>query len=145
MVQNFRSIQTTTSNLCLDNCKVGCHRHRWVAALSNYTFSITYKPGKGHHGADALSHIKWPEAMEINSQSVHSVCKGVQAPHGKIENLCHGAQVVDALGKDNAPPHMTPLDWCEAQAKDPTINQIVEEKQKGTLCRLKIKIEMPSD
>ena len=32
--------------------------HRWVAALSNYIFGIIYKPGKGHKGADALSHIK---------------------------------------------------------------------------------------
>ena len=77
--------------------------HRWVAALSNYTFSIIYEPGKGHHHADALSHITWPEAMEINSQAVHAVCEGVQAPHGKIETMYHGVQVVDALGQDNAP------------------------------------------
>ena len=32
-----------------------------------------------------------------------------------------------------------------SQAKDPAINQIVEEKQKGTLGKLKIKMEMPSD
>ena len=76
--------------------------HRWFAALSNYTFSIIYKSGKGHHDADALSHMKWPEAIEISSQAVHAVCEGVQAPHGKRETLCHGAQVVDALGKDNA-------------------------------------------
>ena len=71
--------------------------------------------------------------MEISSQAVHAVCEGVQAPHGKIETLCHVAQVVDALGNDNAPPGITPLEWCQAQAKDPAINQIVKEKQKGTL------------
>ena len=119
--------------------------HRWVAALSNYTFSIIYKPGKGHHDADALSCIKWPEAMDISSQAVHAVCEGVHAPHGKIETLCHGAQIVDALGKDNAQPGMTPLEWCQAQAKDPFISQIVEEKQKGTLGKLKNMSEMPSD
>ena len=27
--------------------------HRWVATLSNYTFSITYKPGKANRDADA--------------------------------------------------------------------------------------------
>ena len=111
----------------LTTAKLDATGHRWVAALSNYTFSIIYKPGKGHHDADPLSRIKWPEAMEISSQTVHAVCEGVQAPHGKIGTLCHGAQVVDALGKDNVPPGMTPLDWCHAQAKDPAINQIVEE------------------
>ena len=48
--------------------------HRWVGALSNYTFSIIYKPGKGNHDADALSCIKWPEAMELGSQAVQAVC-----------------------------------------------------------------------
>ena len=90
--------------------KLGATGHRWVAALSNYTFSIIYKPGKGHQDADALSCIQWPETMELNSQTVQAVCEGVQAPHGKIETLCHGAQVVDALAQGNVPPGMTPLE-----------------------------------
>ena len=32
--------------------------YRWVAALSNYTFSIIYKPGKGHQDVDALSGLR---------------------------------------------------------------------------------------
>ena len=64
--------------------------HRWVAALSNYMFSITYKPGKGHVNADALSQIRWPEAIDIDTQTVNAVCKGVQAPHGKVETIFQG-------------------------------------------------------
>ena len=64
--------------------------------------------------ADALSHIKWPEIIDIDTQTVHAVCEGVQAPHGKVETLCQGAQAVDALCQDNAPPGMTPLQWCQA-------------------------------
>ena len=107
--------------------KLDATGHRWVAALSNYTFSIIYKSGKGQKDAEALSCIKWPETVELNSQTVHAVCEGVQAPHGKIETLYHGAQVVDALSKDNAPPSMTPLKWCHAQSMDPIINQIIGE------------------
>ena len=55
----------------LTTAKLDATGHRWVAALSNYTFSITYKPGKANRDADALSRIKWPEAMELPSQSVH--------------------------------------------------------------------------
>ena len=44
-----------------------------VAALSNYTLSIIYKPGKGHKDADALCHIRWPEAMELDSQTAHAI------------------------------------------------------------------------
>ena len=106
--------------------------------------SIIYKPGTGHKDADALSHIKWPETVELNSQRVHAVCEGVQAPHGKVETLCHGAQVVDALSKDNAPPGMTPLKWCHTQAKDPIINQIIGEIKQKISGKLKIKMGMPS-
>ena len=115
----------------LTMAKLDATGHRWVAALSHYTFSIIYKPGKGHHDVDALSCIKWPEVMEINSQAVHAVSEGVQAPHSKIETLCHGANVVDALGQDSAPPGMTPLEWCQA------LHQIVGEIQKRTLGKLK--------
>ena len=58
----------------LTTATLGATGHRWVAALSNYTFSITYKPGKNNKDADALSRIKWPEAVDISSQSVHAVC-----------------------------------------------------------------------
>ena len=119
--------------------------HRWVAALSNYTFSITYKPGKNNKDADALSRIKWPKAVDISSQSVHAVCEGVQAPHGKTETLCHGDQAVDVLSQDNIPPAMTPLEWSEAQAKDFAICQIPEAIQHRTLGKCKIKKDMPLD
>ena len=113
----------------LTTAKLDATGHRWVAALSNCTFSITYKPGKNNKDADALSRIKWPEAIDISSQSVHDVCDGVQAPHGKIETLCHGVQA---------------LEWSqEAQAKDSAICQIVEAIQHKTFGKLKIKKDMP--
>ena len=47
----------------LTTAKLDATGHRWVAALSNYTFSISYKPGRNNTDADALSRIKWPEAV----------------------------------------------------------------------------------
>ena len=69
----------------------------------------------------------------------------MQALHGKVETLCHGAQIVDASSKDNAPPGMTPLAWCHAQAKDPIINQIIGELKQKTLGKLKLSMGMPSE
>ena len=60
----------------LTTAKLDATGHRLVAALSNYTFSITYRPGKNNKDADASSRIKWPEAVDISSQSVHAVCDG---------------------------------------------------------------------
>ena len=129
----------------LTTAKLDAMGHRWVAALSNYTFSIIYKPGKGHKDADALSRIKWPEAMELDSQTVHAVCEGVQASHGKVETLCHGAHVVDALSNDTAPPGMTPLEWCHAQTQEPILSQIIREINSKSIGKMKIKMGMPSE
>ena len=129
----------------LTTAKLDATGHRWFAALSNYTFSITYKPGRNNTDADALSRIKWPEAVDISSQSVHAVCEGVQAPHGKIETLCHGAQAVGVLSQDNMPPGMTSLEWSQTKLKDPTICQIIQAIQNKTLDKLKIKLDMNSD
>ena len=119
--------------------------HWSVAALSNYTFSILYKSGKANRDAGALSRIKWPEAVELTSQSVPAVCEGVQALHDKIETICHRAQAVGVLSQDNLPPGMTPLEWSQAQTKDPALCQIIESIQHRTIGKLKIKKDMPSD
>ena len=129
----------------LTTAKLDATGHRWVAGLSNYTLSIAYKSGKSNKDADALSRIKWPEAVDISSQSVYAVCEGVQAPHGKIETLCHGAQAVGVLSQDNMPPGMTLLEWSQAQAKDSATCQIVEAIQHKTLGKIKIKKDMPLD
>ena len=129
----------------LTTAKLDATGHRWVAALSNYTFSILYKPGKANRDADALSRIKWPEAVELTSQLVHAVFEGVQAPHGKIETLCHGAQAVGVLDQDNMPPGMTPLEWSQTQTKDPALCQIIEAIQHRIIGKLEIKKDMPSD
>ena len=45
----------------LTTAKLDATGHRWVAALSNYTLNILYKPDKANRDADTLSRIKWPE------------------------------------------------------------------------------------
>ena len=52
---------------------------------------------------------------------------------------------MDALCQDNTPPGMTPLQWCQAQAKDPAIHHIIDSMQSKTLRTLKIQGDMPSE
>ena len=92
-----------------------------------------------------MSRTKWPEAVDISSQSVHAVIEEVQAPHGKIETLCHEAKAVGVLSQDNMPPGMTPQEQNQAQAKDPAICQIVQAIQNKSLEKLKIKKDMHLD
>ena len=49
------------------------------------------------------------------------------------------------LCQDNASPGMTPLQWCQTQAKDPAIHHIVDSVQNKTLRHLKIQGNMPSE
>ena len=120
----------------LMTAKLDATGHRWVAALSNYTFSILYKPGKANRDADALSRIKWHEAVELTSHSVHAVH---EAPHGKIKTFCHGAQAVGISSQDTMPPGISPLEWSQAQSKYPALCQIIEAIQLKTIGKLKIK------
>ena len=100
-------------------------------------FGISYKPGRNNTDADALSRIQWPEAVDISSQTVHAVCEGVQAPHGKVETLCHRAQAVGVLSQDTIPSGMTSLEWSQAQMQDPAICQIIQAIQNKTLDTIK--------
>ena len=95
----------------LTTAKLDATGHRWVAALSNYTFRIIVKPGKNHQDVDALSRIQWPEVMEMNYQTVRAVCEGVKVPHCKAEILCHSAQTLGNLFRNIIQPGMTPTDW----------------------------------
>ena len=83
--------------------------------------------------------------MELDSQTVHAVCEGVQAPHGKVETLCQGAHVVDALSEDRAPPGMTSLEWCHIQTQNPILSKIMREINNKSLGKMKIKMGMPSE
>ena len=121
----------------LTTAKLDATGHRWVAALSNYTFSISYKPSRNNTDADALSRIQWPEAVDISCQTVQAVCEGVQALHGKVETLCHGVQSVGILTQDTMPAGMTSLEWSQAQMQDPAISQIIQAIQTKTLNTIK--------
>ena len=129
----------------LTTAKLDATGHRWVAALSNYTFSISYKHGRNNTDADALSRIQWPEAVDISSQTVQAVCEGVQAPHGKVGTLCHGAQAVGILSQDTMPADMTSLEWSQAQMQDPAISHIIQAIQIKNLNTIKHKQDMSSD
>ena len=40
---------------------------------------------------------------------------------------------MDALCQDNASPGMTPMQWCQAQAKDPAIHHNVDSIQNNNI------------
>ena len=48
----------TLSDIRFHYGEVGCNWPRWLAELTNYNFSITYRSGKHNADADGLSHLQ---------------------------------------------------------------------------------------
>ena len=66
----------------LTSAKLDACGQRWVAKLANYNFSIKYRCGVSNTEADALSRIKWPEALSENID---------------IDNGCMDTHVINAI------------------------------------------------
>ena len=56
----------------LTSAKLDATGHRWLAALSNYNFSLRYRKGINNADADSLS--RRPADSEVTSDVVHSIC-----------------------------------------------------------------------
>ena len=68
----------------LTTAKLDATGHRWLAALSAFTFSLKYRPGVGNRDADALS--RRPHCSQDHSGGwTHLTPEGVRA-------LCEGAE-----------------------------------------------------
>lgn len=129
MGQTF-SVYTDNNPLTyiLTSAKLDATGHRWVAALSAYQFSITYKPGKTNTDADALSRL--PQTLSVDT--VKAICDSDQG-HPLIESLpvqpstcCFAGCTVSSL--DQTPDH---LDLHGIQQKDPMISKWAESVKSG--------------
>ena len=88
----YSSFEIVTDNnpltYVLTSAKVDATGHRWLADLSNFNFSIKYKPGPQNIDADALSRISWTE------EQVKSALEGVTGTlDGNVSNSAVSMQV----------------------------------------------------
>lgn len=105
----------------LTTAKLDATGHRWLAELSNYNFSISYRSGKQNTDADFLSRL--PAAMgNIQMEVVEATCQSIrseaiQAP--EYEDItCQSQQ-------------STRVNWVELQGRDPTLKRLREELKTG--------------
>jgi hypothetical protein len=108
----------------LTSAKLDATGHRWVAALSAYQFTITYKPGKMNADADGLSRL--PETLDADS--VKAICDLDQG-HPLIETLT--VQSLQQLQMDYHP--ISRVDLHELQHQDPVLSnwfEYVQERKK---------------
>ncbi len=116
----------------LTSAKLDSAGARWLSELSQYQFSIKYRPGKNNTDADVLSRIhEPPDEQVINQDSVQAVCSSAVNTGGFVEILSMSQSVIDSIEDedDDSLDHLTWRDWKKKQCKDPVINRIIQLKQ----------------
>ena len=111
----------------LTTTKLDATRHRWVAALAAYNFTLNYRPGKTNIDVDALSRIPWDREQTVDSGTVGHLLGNVIAKVGCVMECYTGhtttvpepAPKVE-LGK------MSVTDWMEAQGEEKGLRKVIE-------------------
>ena len=113
---------------------------RWVAKLVNYNFSIKYRCGVSNTEADALSRIKWPEALSENididsgcmdTHIINAILAGAVTKSSLIESVSCNAEIIPSeLDKNTG--NLSGINWSKEQRLDPNLGvniRLIESKQ----------------
>lgn len=117
----------------LTSAKLDAAGHRWLAELSTYNFSISYRAGRLNIDADALSRIPGLQEDDPDGRN-HVTPEGVEAI---IHSHMHQVPFVQSIGigvgalaatELNISGEMmaTPVDVAAIQAKDPCITEVIK-------------------
>ena len=99
---------------------------RWIAALTNFNFTLHYKPGSTNTVADALSRIVWPDILteaeteeyrEMPANLVHAICCGVICD-SLIDNTAYGLSVLPLEAHIPTQRGWNKDDWKHLQSQD---------------------------
>jgi transposase InsO family protein len=125
------------------SAKLDATGQRWMAALSNYNFTISYRKGKQNTDADGLSRI--PQQPESNSDaavlSALCVAKCTSIEESPLSFSIinpDSLETVDPLQADEVPVDIVEShslcskDWRKAQNEDPVISEILDHLRNGT-------------
>ena len=125
----------------LTSAKLDACGQRWVAKLANYNFSIRYRCGVSNTEADALSRIKWPEALSDNvdiengcmdTHVINAVLTGAVTKSSLIESVSCSAKVIPTeLDKDTG--KLSDINWTKEQRLDPNLGVIIRLIESGQL------------
>ena len=130
----------------LKSAKLDACGQRWVAKLANYNFSIRYRCGVSNTEADALSRIKWPEALSDNvdmdngcmdTHVINAILTGAVTKSSLIESVSCSTKVIPTeLGKDTG--KLSNINWAKEQRLDPNLGVIIRVIESGQLTKRKL-------
>ncbi|XP_048258582.1 uncharacterized protein LOC124117558 [Haliotis rufescens] len=124
----------------LTSAKLGATGHRWLAALSAYNFTISYRPWKNNADAHVLSRLQTPEDQsnmrQISSHSINAICN-MTSTLSLVESVSVSSAIIQEQEveisdeKCDANVH----DWRRAQARDPALDTVMAHLRNGTKTR----------
>ena len=130
----------------LTSAKLDACGQRWVAKLANYNFSIKYRCGVSNTEADALSRIKWPEALSENvdidngcmdTHIINAILAGAVTKSSLIESVSCNAEIIPTeLDKDTG--KLSGINWSKEQRLDPNLGVIIRLIESGQLTKRKL-------
>ena len=130
----------------LTSAKLDACGQRWVAKLANYNFSIKYRCGVSNTEADALSIIKWPEALSENvdidngcmdTHVINAILAGAVTKSSLIESVSCNAEIIPTeLDKDTG--KLSDINWTKEQRLDPNLGVIIRLIESGQLTKRKL-------
>ena len=130
----------------LTSAKLDACGQRWVAKLANYNFSIKYRCGVSNTEADALSRIKWPEALSENvdiengcmdTHVINAILTGAVTKSSLIESVSCSAKIIPTeLEKDTG--KLSDINWTKEQRLDPNLGVIIRFIESGQLNKRKL-------
>ena len=119
---------------------------RWVAKLANYNFSIKYRCGVSNTEADALSRIKWPEAISekldldnrcMDTHIINAILTGAVSKSSLIESVSCNTDVIPTE-LDKTTSKLSNINWMKEQRLDPNLGVIIRLIESGQLFKRKL-------
>ena len=129
----------------LTSAKLDACGQRWVAKLANYNFSIKYRCGVSNTEADALSRIKWPEALSemmntdngcMDTHVINAVLTGAVTKSSLIESVSCSAGIIPTELDMN--DKLSNINWMKEQRLDPNLGVIIRLIESGQLFKRKL-------
>ena len=130
----------------LTSAKLDACGQRWVAKLANYNFSIKYRCGVSNTEADALSRIKWPEALSekldtdngcMDTHVINAILTGAVTKSSLIESVSCSTDVIPTeLDKNTS--KLSNINWMKEQRLDPDLGVIIRLIESGQLFKRKL-------
>ena len=130
----------------LTSAKLDACGQRWVAKLANYNFSIKYRCGVSNTEADALSRIKWPEALSekldtengcMDTHVINAILTGAVTKSSLIESVSCSTDVIPTE-LDNNTSKLSNINWMKEQRLDPNLGVIIRLIESGQLFKRKL-------